>query len=353
VVAQPEAIEWPQAEVGESTIAAPVTVSATEAGAHVAGVSLAGADAGDFTILGDGCTGRTLTPVQRCQVRVGATPVAAGPRTARLVVTDTSGAVSEVTLAVTGAPITSRDVTMVSTPGDWVGGGTDRIFDLPGSVSLSGGPSKIEVHARSGGDSFDFQLVAPAGSQLQPGDYEQAERSPFQEPGRPGLTISGDARGCNADTGRFLIKDIHFDEAGKVDRLSALYEQRCEETATSPLFGELRIEPPSAGPETAFPTAVDWPATPVGEPSIAVPVVVTGQEPGAKIASIGLAGEDAGDFAVLSDGCEGEQLAVGSHCTVEVQATPIEAGPRAAELIVHDESGASSSIPLTVQATAP
>jgi hypothetical protein len=347
-IVQPTAVEWPPTEAGAGTIAVPVTIGATEPGAHVTAVGIQGEDAEDFSITQDGCTGHSLTAQQRCRLEVEARPTAPGLRTARLVVTDVTGATTMVPLAVRAEPGTLRSVTMVSTPGDWVGGGSDHLFDGRESVSLTGTSSGIEVWAESGGDRFRFHLAAPLGEALAPGEYEATES---EAAGKAGLLVAGDGRGCNRDYGRFVIKDIHFDGAGKVDRLWALYEQHCEQPGAPPLFGELRVEPATPGPESADPAAVEWPATAVGRQTLSAPVTIIGREPGAQIASVEVQGEDAADFEVTSDGCEDVALSVGARCSIGVDANPVASGRRTAQLVVTDLSGAVSSIPLSAVAS--
>ena len=67
------------------------------------------------------------------------------------------------------------------------------------------------------------QLSAPLGAQV----YEGAERWPFQSPGRPGLDVSGDGRGCNTVTGRFQIETLKL-TGSSLTSFTATFEHHCE-----------------------------------------------------------------------------------------------------------------------------
>lgn len=64
------------------------------------------------------------------------------------------------------------------------------------------------------------------------------------------------------------------------------------------------------------------------------------------IDGVGLAGDDADEFAVVSDGCTGEALEPGETCVVRVRFAPSSVGPRAAELTVDDNAETSTPVAL-------
>ncbi len=353
--AVPTAIDWPSALVGERGLEVPVTVIGGEAGAEVKSVALEGEDAADFSVMGNGCAGKHLRrPRASCEVLLDATPRADGARAAKLVVSEKSGATATVSLAVE-AGLQINSATAVSEPGDFVGDGVDRLFDEPGAVVLTGGPSRVEVWAQNSSEWFSFHFTAPRGGQLQPGEYVNATRPSFGPEGAPGLEVGG-GRGCNESIGRFIVKDIHTNASGNVDRFWALYEQHCG-TAEAPapaLFGEVRFgEPPTGAPEAVEPAAIQWPNTIVGKSALQVPVTVMDGEAGAEVASVAVAGEDAGDFSVSSDGCIGTYLEPGVTCSLDVAVKPSAIGGRSAQLVITDTDGEKTSVPLAVTAIAP
>jgi hypothetical protein len=354
-VVAPAAVDWPETAVGQRTVDVPVTVGAGETDAQIASVELEGEDAGDFTIAYDECDSAKLSPRARCDLAVAAQPKAVGLRTAELVITDKSGAKTTVPLSVDTEPppeplMASNTATLVSEPGDYIGGGEDRLIDAPESVSVSGGRRFAEVRAETGDKSFSFEFAAPYGRQLEVGEYTGAKRYPFQKRAA-GLTVSGESRACNTDFGRFMIKDIHFSGAGKVERFWALYEQHCEGKHRPALFGEVRVgEPPTGAPEVIAPAAVAWPLTAIRKRGIDVPVTVGAGETAAQIASVTLEGKDVGDFTIVNDECDGATLMPRARCEVVLAAQPKAVGLRAAQLLITDASGAKTTVPLSVDA---
>src|SRR5262249_27329685 len=116
-----------------------------------------------------------------------------------------------------------------SQPGDYVGGGIQRtITPLPGSFSVQGSGNTGTIYYKGpNADFLDFSFQAPSGQTLAPGEYDGASRYPFNGAG-PGLDISGDGRGCNTETGRFIVYEAVFGPGNAVQKLAIDYEQHCE-----------------------------------------------------------------------------------------------------------------------------
>ena len=355
---QPAAVRWPRTAVGAEADTVPVTVGAGPSGARIASVALEGEDAGDFSIVGDGCSATKLAPGARCELGVSARPAAAGLRTAELVVSDTTGARMTVPLTIDTEPppeppAVANSATLVSEPGAYIGEETDLLFDEAEAVTVSGTGSHVEVQAEGRAGRFTFNFAPPAGHSLEAGEYDYAEGYPFQARSFPGIDVDGNGRSCSAEVGRFTVMDIGYDSAGNVDRFWALYEQRCAPGEPA-LFGEVRVgEPPATAPELVQPAAVQWPQTAVGTAATEVPVTVAGGASGARIHSVALEGEDAGDFSIVGDGCSGTTLAPAARCVVSVLARPSVAGTRTAELVLTDSSAARTTVPLRVETEAP
>lgn len=84
-------------------------------------------------------------------------------------------------------------------------------------------------------------FVAPFNVDLTLGAYEGATRFPFNDAADPGLSISGDGRGCNMLTGRFDVYEAIYDPiSDDVVSFAADFEQHCE-GALPALFGSIRI----------------------------------------------------------------------------------------------------------------
>lgn len=146
-----------------------------------------------------------------------------------------------------------------SQSGDYIGGGErwtvtnehGTFFAIPTDRNSDGAPDSVRISFdNTSGDDvglwWDWTFTAPAGENLAPGSYDNAERDPFQEPENPGIDVSGDGRGCNTIAGDFIIEEIAWDclvdAAGgstlHITRFVANFEQHCER-GDSALFGEV------------------------------------------------------------------------------------------------------------------
>jgi hypothetical protein len=239
------------------------------------------------------------------------------------------------------------DVTMYSDTGDYIGAGAQDLFDASNaSFTVSGSAGDLTVAISSNaGDWWNLEFAAPPGQTLQPGVYDNAGRAPFRGAGEPGVDIEGDGRGCNTDSARFEVKDIHTDSSGVPDRLWIVYEQRCE-GAEPALFGEVRIgEPASDAALTTLPGLVRWPANNFGTPETVVPAAFVASSR-VDLTTASLTGADPSDFAIRDDECGGETLPAGAACSVYVRFTPSGPGLRTATLVVHDTAGNAYTVPL-------
>jgi hypothetical protein len=96
----PMAVEWPQTVVKRGKVHVPITITAGEAGAHVASVLLEGADPSEFEVTKDKCSGATLNPGASCRLEIAAKPTSPGLREAQLAIVDASSARTTVPLTV-------------------------------------------------------------------------------------------------------------------------------------------------------------------------------------------------------------------------------------------------------------
>ncbi|HEX2295967.1 MAG TPA: hypothetical protein VHN37_11735 [Actinomycetota bacterium] len=241
-------------------------------------------------------------------------------------------------------------VSMISTAGDWVGGGTNRFYH-PGnaSISVSGSAAYVTVSVSGGafGDYFDFDFAAPPGRVMVEGVYERAQRAPFREATRPGIDIGGDGRGCNTISGRFEVRQIETDGRGRVESLWVVYEQHCEE-GTSALFGEVRYNVAGDGGALMLgPRYVRWPDAEQGsEPTDAPVVVVNTSDAPATAGTVTVDGPDAQSFPITANECAGEALAPGDSCIVWVDFETSRGGQNEARLVVAEGGGMAHEVPL-------
>jgi uncharacterized delta-60 repeat protein len=148
------------------------------------------------------------------------------------------------------APAVTR-LTMVSDPGDWIGGG--RSYDLSpatGMFSVYGSANYLTVSYQNPANFSDYWSLTFAGvgtAPLVPGTYLNAERAAFRSPGHPGMDITGQHRGSNTLTGQFTVLELVTDSTGKILRFAADFEQHSE-GGTAALRGSIRYGYTGTGP---------------------------------------------------------------------------------------------------------
>ncbi len=142
-----------------------------------------------------------------------------------------------------GAQITVPSQALVfidSETGDFVGGGETATF-TQSSATLSVSrlsTNGIQVIVEAPGVSWRLTFEAPLGTTIAPGTYATARRAFFTP--FVGLDISGNSRGCNELTGRFIVYVVEYASDGSVSRFAADAEQHCEDQ-TPGLFAAIRI----------------------------------------------------------------------------------------------------------------
>lgn len=149
------------------------------------------------------------------------------------------GGATTTTTTTTPAPVLGPTALHLdSTVGDWVGRGqVQTLTPDTNTFAVSGGGSRITV-VLGGDSSWRLEFSSPLGTALVPGPFELATRYPFQSPTRPGLSVSGEGRGCNRSTGRFDIRDVGTDVNGNVTRFAADFTQVCDGSGS--LSGTIR-----------------------------------------------------------------------------------------------------------------
>ena len=171
-----------------------------------------------------------------------------------------------------------------SQPGDPIGGGRKfTLTPMDGSIAAIRNFSNGIRIDFNGSTFWYLNFAAPGQAAITPGLYEGATRWPFQSPTGPGLDVSGDGRGCNRLTGRFVVLEAVYDAVGGVERFAADYEQHCEGGQPA-LFGSVRFR-------SAVPLG---PRLSVGVPPVyegdlgtaAVPAVISLSAPAAQPVSV-------------------------------------------------------------------
>ena len=139
-------------------------------------------------------------------------------------------------------------LTLQSTPGDYIGGGQDwnivytpqnsYYFETFVNLTVGGQPAEIDfiLGTVTSGTDNTFAGVSfgtnQLGIPLAPGSYPNAQRAPFAMPGFAGLDVSFQNRGCNTLTGSFVITEAVFgvDSSNNptIRRFVASFVQNCE-----------------------------------------------------------------------------------------------------------------------------
>jgi Calx-beta domain len=146
--------------------------------------------------------------------------------------------------AITSASTPQTFLTLISQPGDYIGQGTTETYtsaDGTFTVNNTSNTISISFHTPSYSHTWLLQFGTPTSQKFGHGEFEGAQRTAFRSPTRPGIDVSGDGRGCNTDTGRFLVSDFVLNADGTVARLAIDFEQHCE-GSTPALYGSFRYK---------------------------------------------------------------------------------------------------------------
>ncbi len=168
-----------------------------------------------------------------------------------------------------GRSPTPNDVQLQSDPGDYIGGGQNYGYTQANAVfavTANGGHLSFGIQ---GDQQWSGEFQSPSAlTQLQPGDYTNLQRYPFNDPALGGLSWSGEGRGCNTLSGSFTVDSVTYDH-GNLTAIDLRFEQHCE-GGTAALHGTIHwrsddtTRPP--GPVTPVPVGL-WRPAPGSTPS--------------------------------------------------------------------------------------
>lgn len=146
-------------------------------------------------------------------------------------------------------PVTQGSFSFSGDEGDYISGGQSYAYTTASQdrMNVSGNTDNRVISLSvdgANGDWWYLDLAAPTGKTLTPGTYTGATRYPFNDATEPGLSLSGNGRGCNQLTGTFTISAVEFGPQGYVKKLDADFVQHCE-GGTPAARGEVHIENPA------------------------------------------------------------------------------------------------------------
>lgn len=136
------------------------------------------------------------------------------------------------------APTAPSFLWFASQYGDYVGQGRTVLLQPPDvSLQTLNQVFQLSIDARrSGLLLWSLTVAPPTGGTLVAGTYDNAAR--FATATQPGLDFSGEGRGCNQTTGRFVVLDSAFGPSNEVLRFHITFEQHCESALAPPVNGE-------------------------------------------------------------------------------------------------------------------
>ena len=129
----------------------------------------------------------------------------------------------------------STRLSMQSEPGDYIGIGRETVFVASDGTFTAWRNYKNGVTIGFATPNYSawwyLDFGAPDDDLLTPGVYANAVRHPFQPAGVPGLSVSGDGRGCNTLTGSFQVLEVTYGAGDVIEAFRATFEQYCEGAA--------------------------------------------------------------------------------------------------------------------------
>jgi uncharacterized repeat protein (TIGR01451 family) len=307
----PNSLAFGSQAVGTTSAAKTVTITNNgTADLHVSGVSVGGANAGDFAASSSGC-GTVPSGGGTCTVSVKFTPAAAGARSATLnIASDAPSSPDQVSLSGTG--LNSR-LSLSPNPMNFgnVLVGQSKTITLTFSNSGSD-PSHLTGPPTVGGpDGNDFALVFPSFNCVS------------DNTGNPAIP-----------PGNSCSVDITFTPGGVGARSATLTFPN--DSSDGPQQLTLKGNGTNPGISVA-PSSLSFGSQGTGTTSAAQPVVVTSSGTSALTVS---SASVTGPFQVSNDGCSGAgPIAPAGTCTVQVVFQPTALGPASGTLTITSDGG--------------
>lgn len=150
-------------------------------------------------------------------------------------------------------PASGTALYLESSPGDYIGQGRTYLYTLANSeLTVTTKEDRVDLVVAGDEDWRGQWDASTTGTEVVTG-YWQGGRYPFAI---PGLTFTGEGRGCNNVVGRYSVDAVGYDPAGLAS-LTLRFEQRCD--GDPPLRGFLRYDrsdatvPPPPGDPADFP----------------------------------------------------------------------------------------------------
>ncbi|WIE55623.1 hypothetical protein [Curtobacterium sp. MCBD17_003] len=234
-------LEWPEMPVNGTRVWAEESIrNASAASVRLGRAAVSGADASDFALASDACSGRALAPDATCVVRVGFSPKAGGPRVATL-----SIAAGSATATASLAGSANLGTTKISTTSasyiDQHRGDTTQVrtnTDTEGPTVIYESPRSTPGYWMFGtGHTYDFWTGGHILDVTSKSGTLTAGRHAEQWFGNYGLDFSNGASGCGGSSGTETITSVGFLPDHLIDHLHATFTATCPSDPTHPITG--------------------------------------------------------------------------------------------------------------------
>jgi hypothetical protein len=139
------------------------------------------------------------------------------------------------------APEPSQSAQLLSQRGDYLGQGRDFSFPIayPLGQPNNQGPTRWELATTPEATSFEVFLMAAGDAPLAVGTYTNTT-AVCPSPVSPCLSVSGEGRGCDTESGSFTVYDVSYDSLGMVDSFAAEFTDHCGAANAPSLSGSIR-----------------------------------------------------------------------------------------------------------------
>jgi hypothetical protein len=287
--------------------------------ASVDKVTLAGEDAGEFSLGASNCSGGTLQPGGQCSVGIALKPGSVGVKKTTLEVTFNGGRPAQ------GFEVSGTSV-------------APHFSFNPGSHDFG----LLPIHSEAGRATFQLENDGQALAQVGQLSFNGGNPNGFwfgnsNCPGRwmePGETCSVEVSFGPNEAGSFATQ---LQASSGSENFSA---------ALSGEGGQAIVE--------ASPNPVGFGATTVGSTSATKTIVISNSGNVATGFFIGIvAGGDSGSFQLLDENCTNIPLLPAGNCRVHVRFRPQTDGPKAAYLAFFGDSEGGAMVPLQGEGVAP
>ena len=310
VALSPASLTFSSEEVGTKSAAQAVTMTNTgNATLSVTGVSVTGANAGDFSQTNT--CGSSLAAGAKCTISVTFAPTAAGARSASVSITD-NAANSPQSIPLSGTGVAAAPVASL-TPA----GGLNFASQTIGTTSAA----QAITLANTGNASLSISGITLTGA--DPGDFSETNTCGSSVAAGAKCTIS--VTFTPAATGTLTASISVADNAAGSPQTSAL-----QGTGTAVPVPVVSLSP----------TKLTFASQTVGTTSTAQTVTLSNTGTAAlTLSGITLTGGDASSYAETNT-C-GASVAAGSNCTISVTFTPTATGTLTASISVADNASGS------------